>query len=839
MLKNKVSAAFLALSDLQPFRGSASLVFVFLFFSNGLLAQDPVLSIAANTETKTLNGLYSSVTGTLSGSGNCSRNRIELPPGFPVNKGNYVEAVEKRELRSRTFKDNKGGIVVHYSSRPLHYKDKTNVYQPLDARLMNIHGARGIEWAAPKQQYPTYLYSNGATALSSSDNNNKIVFNLNCKINATEIDMSDYTVGVDGMFVHNVVEGIDKKIVFSENRIETDYIIQQAPGLVKDLIISEELVLLTGYRIQAEQISTKGFEKNEVHEEFVVYAPDNTEQARFRIPVFYDADKNVLIGKYNLVQQNENYVLEITVPSAWLNAPERSYPVTIDPVVTGPTSNYPSVFMDSCVLPVYAKDSMQVTIPAGVTITGFIVEDSYFADALTSPPALMKHGKMLLSTACGSVTFTCQGTAADSSGTCYLVPNTDLKTNLACCFTPSAVAQTFYITHGLGRDDYGPGCNQTYIYYSPFSNWPFSAYIIGKTVETTQAQWSVFPTTVCSDSCTIYLKATTKFGVPPYTITHPWAAGPSMYGIADGSCNSTGSDTIALSLPGCPSTCNASTTLDISPPIIVDSYGDTISGLTSKTITINPVPVASVNTTAICSDIPFAFTLSSCVPGSSFQWWGSNGSTGSGDIADVVHNIDSVPELITYGVVPTAGSCLGDTTFVNVEVNPIPQITVTAAVINVDPGVGTLLDASGGLTYQWLPFAGLSCNTCPAPLAAPVITTVYEVTGTNEYGCSAADTIEIYVNQGTEVLYIPNSFSPNSNGMNDLFCVYGTSIKKIDINIYDRWGELVFNSKDIGLGWDGKYKGTDVVGGVYVYSVTCEWTSGTHTRRYGTITVIR
>lgn len=813
---------------------------ILAFFFSGISAQTEAVALVESSAFKKLWGLYDSNKPHI-----ISKEKLSiLPVGFPVNQQEYSEIIDKRTLRSRTYSNKKGEVVIQYSSKNLNYYNSGHELKPIDARLhWSTDGVNkdAYRWSALEQQYPTFLNEDGSTALSS-ETGNKIIFNRHCEINGEPIKIKQYTVGENGMLISNVIAGIDKKIIFSENRIETDYILHHPLPLENsDLVIIEEIQLPKGYFImsysQAQSINQTSVATSE-DETFVVYSPDNREQARFNTPLFYDANKIALRGKYKLIRAKEKYVLQTIVPAAWLNAPGRVYPVTIDPIVTGPTSNFPSVFMNSCVLPSYSLDSMQVTIPAGITITGFIVEDSYFADALSSPPALMKHGKMMLSTVCGTVTFQCQGTSSDSSGTCYLVPNTDLKTDLACCFTPSCVDQTFYIKHGLGRDSYGPGCNQTYIYYSPLGNWPFSAYIVGRTVETTQAQWAVFPTTLCSDSCTIYLKVSTKYGVPPYTITHPWATGSSVYGASSGSCSSTGGDTIALTIPNCPSTCGTNPTLSIPPPEIKDTCGNTVTGLSPKSITVQPVPVATVNAAEACSNTPYTIPATSCVAGSTFQWQGNNGSSGTGDVADVMVNATSSPTQVNYTIIPEANGCIGSPAMVVATINPLPVIT-SSPNDTTDPGIGVQLLATGGLTYTWTPPNGLSCIDCANPIAAPTITTTYYVTGTNEYGCSSSDTLEIYVNQGTEVLYIPNSFSPDNNDVNDLFYVYGSSIKKIDIQIYDRWGELLFHTTDINQGWDGKYKGKNVEGGVYVCSVTCEYMSGAHTRRRGTVSVLR
>lgn len=835
-------------------------------------------------ENASLTGLYSSKTQLVSLEKKSFDSAGLLPSGFPVNNKHYEEETGKRTLTSRTFNDGDGGVIIQYGSKKINYLDRENKFQLIDAKLeasalnhlpkgevdvlnkgndtsltfypspLERDEGRGF-WCASRQQFPTYLYKDGSTALSS-DEKNKINFNQNCKINEVEINLSDYTVGEEGMFINNVIAGIDKKIIFYENMIETDYLIGQPINTGgNDLIISEEIVLPEGFYInqasalnplskgEAAKAETGAFTPTPVErtggEAFIVYSPDGKEKARFKTPVFYDANNVIVFGNYKLIQEAGKNILQIIIPGKWLNDANRVYPVTIDPVVTGPISNYPSTFMNSCEFPNFEKDSILVTIPADITITKFIVEDSYFADLFAVPTPTLLDGYLYLSTVCGTLILSCSDPAASSlPGTCYIVPNTDFKSYLACCFTPSCSIQTFYLVHGFARSNLGPGCNQTYIYYSPLGTWPFSAFIVGNTVETTQAEWSVFPTTVCSDSCTVFLEATTNYGVPPYTITHPWASGSAQYGTAVGSCNSTGTETIALTIPGCPTTCGTVSTLSIPPPVIVDVCGDTVAGLSPKSITVKPVPVATAPPVSVCSGNQLTIPASSCISGSTFQWTGSNGSSGTGNINDVVYNTG--PSLITvnYTVIPTASGCIGQPIIVSAEIDTLPVID-GGLNDTIEPGVSTQLNASGGLTYFWTPSAGLSCINCNNPLATPVISTSYYITGTNEYGCSSSDTINIFVKQGDEVLYIPNSFTPNDNDLNDLFKVYGTSIRTIDIKIFDRWGELIFRSNDIKLGWDGKYHGTNVEGGVYAYKVDCEWLSGTDAHRIGIVTVVR
>ncbi|MES2592519.1 MAG: gliding motility-associated C-terminal domain-containing protein [Bacteroidota bacterium] len=838
-------------------KGLTFYLFFFVMYSHAQIAKS--VSTKGNENLK-LSGIYSSIkkdnfknTATELSTENKSAN--SLPPDLPVNNPYYKEAIEKRTASSRTFEDGRGGVIIKYSSIHINYLDKEQKYQPISASLSSVPSleapGQGLQWAALQQLFPTHLYMDGSTALSS-DEKTKIIFNQNCKINEREISLSDFTVGEQGMLISSVIDGIDKKIIFQENRIETDYVIRKPMDIGNgDLIISEEIELPDGYYFAAAKTENGRVEKlfkmgrGGEAESFVVFSVDNKEQARFNMPFFYDANGARMYGKYNLIQQGGENILQIIIPGKWLKDINRVYPITIDPLVTGPISNFPPIYMNSCQFPTYEKDSMLVTIPADITITSFIVMDSYFADLFATPTPTLPDGIMRLSTVCGAVTFSCTNQTSPLPGTCYLVPGQDLKLFLACCFTPSCSDQTFYLTHGLARSNLGPGCNQTYIYYSPVSLLPpyptttFSAYIVGNTVETTQVEWSVTPASICSDVCTVTLEVTTDYGVPPYTITHPWAIGSSQYGIATGSCSSEGTAIIPLTIPNCPSTCGANSTLNVPPPVIVDACGTAVNGLSPKTISIKPVPVATANVTNVCSQSPLSIPVTSCVTGSSFQWSGSNGSSGTGNINDVVINPGTAPILVDYSVIPTANGCVGQAMSVSAEINPLPVIIGDVLTDTIDPGVETQLSATGGLTYQWTPATALSCLDCPDPLAAPIVATDYYVTGTNEYGCSDNDTVSVFVNQKDEVLYIPNSFSPNENDLNDLFCVYGYSIKKINIKIYDRWGQLVFQTSDMQQGWDGKHKGVNVEGGVYVYAVSCEWMSGDHVRRNGIVTVLR
>ena len=85
---------------------------------------------------------------------------------------------------------------------------------------------------------------------------------------------------------------------------------------------------------------------------------------------------------------------------------------------------------------------------------------------------------------------------------------------------------------------------------------------------------------------------------------------------------------------------------------------------------------------------------------------------------------------------------------------------------------------------------------------------------------------------------MPSGFTPNSDGTNDLFTVRGNCIKELDFKVYDRWGELVFQTSDQNTGWDGTYKSKPAIAGVYVYYISAV-VKGSTINLQGNTTLIR
>jgi gliding motility-associated-like protein len=92
--------------------------------------------------------------------------------------------------------------------------------------------------------------------------------------------------------------------------------------------------------------------------------------------------------------------------------------------------------------------------------------------------------------------------------------------------------------------------------------------------------------------------------------------------------------------------------------------------------------------------------------------------------------------------------------------------------------------------------------------------------------------------QGNNV-FIPNTFTPNGDGKNDVFYVYGNTVAKMKLRVYNQWGQFLYESLTIQNGWDGTYRGELQPNGVYVYYVDIEFNDGSKVTRKGTITLLR
>ena len=112
---------------------------------------------------------------------------------------------------------------------------------------------------------------------------------------------------------------------------------------------------------------------------------------------------------------------------------------------------------------------------------------------------------------------------------------------------------------------------------------------------------------------------------------------------------------------------------------------------------------------------------------------------------------------------------------------------------------------------------------------------------TDSLGCTVSDSTEVLDDVwGCEFYYfLPNVFSPDGNGENDILKVLGKGIVDLELVIYDRWGEKVFETTDQNIGWDGTYKGRELNTAVFVYYLKINAINGETIKEKGNITVMK
>lgn len=142
-------------------------------------------------------------------------------------------------------------------------------------------------------------------------------------------------------------------------------------------------------------------------------------------------------------------------------------------------------------------------------------------------------------------------------------------------------------------------------------------------------------------------------------------------------------------------------------------------------------------------------------------------------------------------------------------------------------------------SYNWTPSTGLSCIDCPNPLAFPYDRqTEYTLVITYNGLCVTSSSMTILVENDLEI-YIPNAFSPNGDGNNDEFRIYGQGIKTVQLDIFNRWGEKIYETTSQFAGWDGTYKGILQNPGVFVYNVKITFLDNRQLSKTGSISIIR
>lgn len=202
-------------------------------------------------------------------------------------------------------------------------------------------------------------------------------------------------------------------------------------------------------------------------------------------------------------------------------------------------------------------------------------------------------------------------------------------------------------------------------------------------------------------------------------------------------------------------------------------------------------------------------------------------------------NIDTLYNLCPgnyYVLVTDSTECpSGDTSFVfSQEIYPSLNIMTDTS---ITAGLDYFIWATGDGDITWSPPTFLSCYECDTAFSIGTQTIEYVATITDSIGCEMKDTvlIEVVINP----LFVPSGFSPNNDGLNDQLKVIGGGVTFFSFLIFDKWGNVVFETNDISIGWDGTFKGVELPSDVFVYVVEASFTNQQVVKLTGDVTLFR
>ncbi|MEX2590386.1 MAG: PKD domain-containing protein [Chitinophagales bacterium] len=258
---------------------------------------------------------------------------------------------------------------------------------------------------------------------------------------------------------------------------------------------------------------------------------------------------------------------------------------------------------------------------------------------------------------------------------------------------------------------------------------------------------------------------------------------------------------------------------------------------------IEKVIASPLNDTSICAGNVVQFNTNISAEsylGSTVSWSPLNYLSNISE-----HSVQSKPERsISYTRIIESGACIADTQKVNIKVNQIPDLKIEDPERSVNGGTITLNAVSSHFArnYEWGPYEALNCTNCENPeWYVDQDEQEFTLKFTDTEGCVAYDTVLVKsAGDCGDNFYIPNTFSPNKDEINDVLYVRGFGVSHLNyFRIFDRWGNMVFESKDVNHGWDGFYKGRMLSSDVFVYVMEGVCSNGQEVLKKGNVTLLR
>jgi gliding motility-associated-like protein len=272
---------------------------------------------------------------------------------------------------------------------------------------------------------------------------------------------------------------------------------------------------------------------------------------------------------------------------------------------------------------------------------------------------------------------------------------------------------------------------------------------------------------------------------------------------------------------------------------------------TTKPIVVNALPPVDVvaDSVVVCGNNPVTFDVLNPDATTTYDWF-TTLTGGTPVFTGPSFTVPNVTGFVEYFVGATnAAGCISERK--RVVANILPNLPIPVAVVDsigVDRIKFSWLAVPGALTYEvstdagtnWIiPSSGPTGLTHTVTGLNPLQTVSLIVRATGAVSCQQSVSAAVEAKTLPGQIYIPNAFSPNGDGLNDILLVYGYTIKEMRFLIFNQWGEKIFESNNQATGWDGKYKGKSQPSGVYMYVCELILNDGKKEVRKGSINLVR
>ena len=273
--------------------------------------------------------------------------------------------------------------------------------------------------------------------------------------------------------------------------------------------------------------------------------------------------------------------------------------------------------------------------------------------------------------------------------------------------------------------------------------------------------------------------------------------------------------------------------------------GNTDCSITDSVLFIFIEPeLALTSQDSICVGDVIDVTVNNLNPSISLDYvWAPNSVLLNPGNTNIVQGIPTFSQYIYVTGTSLEGCEVSDSIFINVsDIDSTLVIASASDYITQPGGTVTLFGSPSGLiSYQWSPETGLNAPTNQQTDAIIEEDIIYTLSVSDGI-CTRDDTVQIKVYEiicEDPYVFVPNAFSPNGDGNNDIMYVRGLYIEKVIFRIFDRWGELVFESNDVSYGWDGTFRGVLLQPDVYDYYLDVTCIGGLKSITKGNITLMR